>query len=166
VSRDGPDGHPEDEARRRAARQAWDALYRLVYEGEGQRRFHEACDVTGLTPSVLKTLLQLRSPQPRSMGDLADAFRCDPSYVTSLVDALEVAGLGERHQHPTDRRVREVALTELGSKTLATVTEILGQPPETFAVLSSEELDDLRDLATKVLAAGDTSSPPARPERS
>lgn len=134
-----------------AARRAWDVLYRLVYEGEGQRRFHEACDVTGLAPSVVKTLLQLRGPRAKSMGELAETFRCDPSYVTALVDALEAAGLGERRLHPSDRRVREVALTELGAKTLERVNEILGEPPDAFASLSVEELDQLHTLVSRVL---------------
>ncbi len=151
---DGRERHGEDaESRRSAARRAWDVLYRLVYEGEGQRRFHQACDVTGLTPSVVKTLLQLRDPQALSMGELAERFHCDPSYVTSLVDALEAAGLGERQLRPTDRRVREVALTELGAKTLQRVREILGEPPESLAALSVEELDVLHDLVARVLDA-------------
>ena len=106
------DGGPEQGGEREAAAgEAWQALYRLVFEREGQQRFHEACDATGLAPGGLKTLLQLSADQPIPMRDLADFFRCDPSYVTSLVDGLEAAGLAERRSHPTDRRVKMVVLS-------------------------------------------------------
>ena len=101
----------------------------LVFEREGQQRFHEACDATGLAPGGLKTLLQLSPDQPIPMRDLADFFRCDPSYVTSLVDGLEAAGLAERRSHPTDRRVKMVALSRGGVEALAQVRKILGEPP-------------------------------------
>ena len=106
------DGGPEEgKEREAAAGDAWQALYRLVFEREGQQRFHEACDAIGAGPGGLKALLRLSPDQPIPMRDLAEYFRCDPSYVTSLVDGLEAAGLAERRSHPTDRRVKMVALS-------------------------------------------------------
>ena len=61
------------------------------------------------------------------MRDLAEYFRCDPSYVTSLVDGLESAGLAERRSHPTDRRVKMVALSHSGVDALAQARKILGR---------------------------------------
>ena len=133
------------------ASEAWQALFQLFFDGVGQRRFHEACDATGLAPGVLKTLLQLQPGQPMPMRDLAGIFRCDPSYVTSLVDGLESAGLAERQLHPTDRRVRVVAVTGQGIEAQRKVREILSQPPEAFDVLSTEELHQLRGLLQKLL---------------
>lgn len=135
-----------------AAEEAWQTLYQLFFEGAGQRRFHEACDATGLAPGVLKTLLKLEPEQAVSMRDLAEAFRCDPSYVTSLVDALEEAGLAERQLLPGDRRVRVVVATERGRHTQDEIRKILSQPPEAFTALSIAELQQLRELLLKLLA--------------
>ena len=90
------------------------------------------------------------------MRDLAEFFRCDPSYVTSLVDGLEVAGLAERRSHPTDRRVKMVALSPGGVEAQAQARKILGQPPTSFAALSTPELLRLRSLLVKL----DRSEPP------
>jgi DNA-binding MarR family transcriptional regulator len=140
----------EGNERETAAGEAWRALYELVFEREGQQRFHEACDATGLAPGGLKTLLKLSPDQPIPMRELADFFRCDPSYVTSLVDGLEAAGLAERRSHPTDRRVKMVVLSRRGVEALAQVRKILGEPPASFAVLSTAELLRLRSLLAKL----------------
>jgi DNA-binding MarR family transcriptional regulator len=154
------DAGPEEGGEREAAAgEAWQALYQLVFEREGQQRFHEACDATGLAPGGLKTLLQLSVDQPIAMRDLADRFRCDPSYVTALVDGLESAGLAERRSHPTDRRVKMVVLSRTGVATQAQVRKILGVPPASFSVLSTAELLRLRALLTKLV---DSESPPSR----
>jgi DNA-binding MarR family transcriptional regulator len=144
------DGPLEGNERETAAGEAWRALYELVFEREGQQRFHEACDATGLAPGGLKTLLKLSPDQPIPMRELADFFRCDPSYVTSLVDGLEAAGLAERRSHPTDRRVKMVVLSRRGVEALAQVRKILGEPPASFAVLSTAELLRLRSLLAKL----------------
>ena len=83
------------------------------------------------------------------MRDLADYFRCDPSYVTSLVDGLEAAGLAERRSHPTDRRVKMVALSRAGVDALVQARKILGEPPASFDVLSTPEVLRLRSLLAK-----------------
>ncbi len=148
------DGGPEQGGEREAAvGDAWRALYSLVFEREGQQRFHEACDATGLAPGGLKTLLRLAPDQPVPMRDLADYFRCDPSYVTSLVDGLEAAGLAERRSHPTDRRVKMVALSPAGVDAQAQARKILGEPPASFDVLSTTEVLRLRTILAKLTDA-------------
>jgi DNA-binding MarR family transcriptional regulator len=144
------EGPLEGGERETAAGEAWRALYELVFEREGQQRFHEACDATGLAPGGLKTLLKLSPDEPIPMRELADFFRCDPSYVTALVDSLEAAGLAERRSHPTDRRVKMVVLSRRGVDALAHVRKILGEPPASFAVLSTPELLRLRTLLAKL----------------
>src|SRR4051812_29511889 len=64
-----------------------------------------------LNPGAMNALLFLEPEQACSMGTLADAWKCDASNVMWLVDRLEEHGLAERRPHPTDRRVRTVALT-------------------------------------------------------
>jgi DNA-binding MarR family transcriptional regulator len=144
---------PGDQDRGEAAGAAWQAMYRLVFEREGHQRFHEACDVTGLAPGVLKTLLALSPERPTPMRELSDHFHCDPSYVTSLVDGLEAAGLAERRSHPTDRRVKMVALSPSGEQALVLVHKVLGEPPASFAALTTDQLRRLRALLTTIADA-------------
>lgn len=128
-------------------------MYDLVVGREAHSRLIAAGEATGLPPGPVKALMQLDPDQPRPMKDLAEFFRCDASYVTSLVDDLENAGYAERRPHPSDRRVKVVALTEPGVKALARVHEIMDEPPEWFSVLSPAEQAQLAKLLTKLQVA-------------
>ena len=136
-----------------AAEAGWRAMYRLVAEREAHRRLVECAGDTGVTPAVVKTLLNLDPETPTPMRDIAEFFRCDPSYVTTLVDGLEEAGLAERQAHPGDRRVKVVALTQKGVDAKAQVRKTLDQPPGWFAALSPAELAELQRILAKLLAA-------------
>lgn len=143
-------GADRGRSKEEVAGEAWQSLYRFLFEGDAQRCFRSACEATGLAPGALKTLLHLQGEEPASMGELAEVFHCDPSYVTTLVDGLESEGLAERKSRPTDRRVKDVVLTDLGVQTLGHVRKILGEPPPAMTRLSVIELRQLRDLVRKL----------------
>src|SRR5581483_4453560 len=128
-------------------------MYDLVVGREAHRRLIAAGEATALPPGPVKALMQLDPDKPQAMKELAEVFRCDASYVTSLVDDLEQAGYAERQPHPSDRRVKVVALTEPGGKALARVREIIGEPPEWFSVLTPNEQAQLARLLGKLQAA-------------
>jgi DNA-binding MarR family transcriptional regulator len=128
-------------------------MYQLVAEREGHRRLLECAADAGVTPAVVKTLLNLDPETPTPMREIAEFFRCDPSYVTTLVDGLEDVGMAERQAHPGDRRVKVVALTDRGVEARAQVRKTLDQPPAWFSALSPAELAQLQALLTKLLAA-------------
>src|SRR2546430_10282925 len=65
----------------------------------------------GLTPGHMKLLMQIDEGDGRSMGALAQSFRCDASTMTWLVGRLEERRLVERRMLPADRRVKAGALT-------------------------------------------------------
>jgi DNA-binding MarR family transcriptional regulator len=52
--------------------------------------------------------------EPMAMNALAERLGIDASYVTTIADQLEERGLIERQPHPTDRRVKSLALTPEG----------------------------------------------------
>lgn len=136
-------------------------MRRLLLSGEGHRQIIEACSEVGLTPGMLKMAMQL-SDDGLPMRELARRFHCDASYVTSIVDGLEQAGVAERRPHPSDRRIKTVVLTEHGSGVLARVNEVLDDAPAAFDVLSTEEQTQLRDLLLRVAeAASESSDAPA-----
>jgi MarR family transcriptional regulator, organic hydroperoxide resistance regulator len=135
------------------ARETWAMIYRLIFEGVAQDRMHAACEYTGVPPGVIKTLIHLDPAVGTPMRDLASHFGVDASYITSLVDELEQAGLAERMPHPTDRRVKTVCLTAKGVEIQHRVHELMWEPPASFEALTPTELKQLNALLTKLVAA-------------
>ncbi|HEX2148688.1 MAG TPA: MarR family transcriptional regulator [Actinomycetota bacterium] len=106
----------------------------------------------GLTPGHMKALMTLEPGEALPMGACAQEMGCDASTATWLIDRLEEKGLVERRPSTTDRRVKGVVLTELGSKTKATLKERYSQPPEALLEMSLEELQALSSLLSKLAA--------------
>ena len=104
----------------------------------------------GLNPGAMNALLFLEPGQLCSMGTLADAWKCDASNVTWLVDRLEEHGLAERRPHPTDRRVRTVALTRKGTKMRAQIEGKMFEAPANFRELSNSDIEALRRILRKL----------------
>jgi len=128
-------------------------IYRLIFEGEARDRMELVCSDAGVPPGVLKTLIHLAPDSPTPMRELAAHFGFDGSYITSLVDDLERAGLAERRPHPTDRRVKTVALTAKGAAVQQRAYDLMWAPPRCFDALSTAEQRELRDLLGKAVAA-------------
>jgi DNA-binding MarR family transcriptional regulator len=137
----------------KAGRDAWRLLLGMLFEGQARDRMAAACRSIGISPGSMKTLFRLEPGQGVPMRDLADFWGCDASYVTSLADALEERGLVERRPHPTDRRVKMIALTEKGIAARDRAFDVLYEPPRSFSVLTAAEQRQLRDLLLKVADA-------------
>ncbi|KAA5829661.1 MarR family transcriptional regulator [Saccharopolyspora hirsuta] len=74
-----------------------------------------------LTASQAIALRELA--EPLSMRELAARMHCATSNVTFLIDRLEKQGLVTRRPHPTDRRAKEIALTEEGARQRTQIIE-------------------------------------------
>ena len=135
-----------------AGREAWESISVLFWGGEMQTRFHEASALIDLTPGLMKSLFHLEQDDGVPMRELADHCGCDASYVTTIVDGLEDKGYAERRPHPTDRRVKAIALTEAGAAAKAEAMAVLHAPPAAIDKLSAAEQRQLRDLLRKVAA--------------
>ena len=74
----------------------------------------------GLTINAYEALLLLSREEGRRMKrvDLSRRILLTPSGVTRLLDGLEQAGLVERAECPTDRRVTYAQLTDAGRERL------------------------------------------------
>jgi DNA-binding MarR family transcriptional regulator len=69
----------------------------------------------GLTPAQERALRMItRSQEPLRMTDLADHLGIVPRSVTTVIDALEQAGLVRREIDPHNRRAIRLHLTERG----------------------------------------------------
>lgn len=135
------------------ARQAWAYVQQLLLSDVNHRQMHLACEVADVTPGVMKALLFFEPGAAIPMRELGIKWRCDASYVTTLVDTLEQRGLVARQVSTQDRRAKAVALTPAGERTLARMVEIMTQPPEALGVLSPDEQATLANLLGRVAAA-------------
>lgn len=115
------------------AGEAWGMLAALVYPP----RFLEVARDLGLTPATLGALARLE--EPRTMGEIAELLRCDPSNVTGIADALEAKGLAARRPSDVDRRVKAIELTARGQKLRGRVMAKLNEPPPWLRALSDED---------------------------
>ena len=109
----------------------------------------------GLTPNDSRALFSLSVREGRTMRALADAWHCDPSNATWIVDRLEKLGLAARRSVPEDRRVKLVVLTARGQKTRAALLKEFHEPPPDLAALDREDLERLL-LALRKLMPGST----------
>jgi len=142
------------------AAQVWGTLLEVIM---GQRnRFFGVLDEFGLTPGDLRALTVLDPQHSRPMRSLAQAWACDASNVTWMVDRLEQRGFVERRPHPTDRRVKTVALTALGAQTKTALFARLHQPPDELLTLNRDTLQALHATLAKLPASLRSGLPPGR----
>ena len=137
------------------AEDAFERLRRVAFEGEHVERMAGLGMRLKLSPGVIKTLMRLAKQDGVSMGDMARGIGCDPSYITALVDDLDVRGLARREPAPYDRRVKIIVLTDAGRAVATEIDQVLSAPPAAFSALSESELRQLRSLLDKVLVATD-----------
>jgi DNA-binding MarR family transcriptional regulator len=104
----------------------------------------------GLTPNDSRALFSLDPREGRSMRSLAEAWDCDPSNATWIVDHLEALGLAERRGVPHDRRVKLVVLTAKGQATRSALQQEFHQPPPEVATLDRADLEALERVLAKL----------------
>jgi MarR family transcriptional regulator, organic hydroperoxide resistance regulator len=130
------------------AADAWRSIFDFIVATAGER--NRAIGELGLTPNDARALTSLSLKQGRTMGDLAGEWRCDASTATWIVDRLEARGLARRRPHPRDRRARLVSLTAKGDRVRQRQIEGVYLPPRQLLELSLEDLNALRDAASKL----------------
>lgn len=139
-----------------------DALYTMmpIVVSHVDKRLEEF----GMSNTDYWALRNVDGPMP--MKDLAHCMDFDPSYVTLVADRLEKLGLIERQPHPTDRRIKNLALTAKGERFKKTLPAKIWDGANTFSGLTADEQDTLAGLVRKIIAtgAGDDHSGPANEE--
>jgi len=131
------------------AAEAWRLLTAVIMERK--QEFPALAASFGLNPGAMHALLQLDPDVPQSMSSLAGAWKCDASNVTWLVDRLEEHGLAERRAHPSDRRIRTVALTRKGAKVRSQIEARMYEPPERLRALTNRDLETLARVLQKIV---------------
>ena len=87
--------------------------------------------------------------EPMSMSALADRLGIDASYVTTIADQLEERGLIERRPHPTDRRIKSLALTAEGRRVREKLAVELWTTVPVLDGLTRDERRELRRLLSQ-----------------
>jgi len=139
------------------AAEVWRRIFDFIITTHAQR--DGVLQRFGFTPGDSKALMFLDADEGRTMRSLAEAWTCDASNATWMIDRLEQRGLVERKPVAGDRRVKKVVLTPLGVETKAALVEAFYQPPAELLELPLADLKALRDALEKLPARAD---PPTR----
>jgi DNA-binding MarR family transcriptional regulator len=127
---------------------AWRDIFDFIVATAPQRNRY--IGESGLTPNDARALTSLSSRDGRTMGSLAEEWKCDASTATWIVDRLEQRGLAERRPHPTDRRARLVLLTARGARLKARNMGRMYVPPPALLELDLPDLVALRDAVARL----------------
>ena len=102
----------------------------------------------GLTPAQERALrIVTRSEEPLRMTELADRLGIVPRSVTTVIDALEQAGLVRRETDPRNRRAIRLHLTDRGTAVRDDMREARRRAAEDlFAPMSAEDRKALAEL--------------------
>ena len=148
------------------AAEVWRRIFDFIITTHAQR--DGVLQRFGFTAGDSKALMFLDADEGRTMHSLAEAWTCDASNATWMIDRLEQRGLVERRPVAGDRRVKKVVLTPLGVETKAALREALCQPPPELLELSLADLEALRDALAKLpaSAASPTRSAESKSNRS
>jgi MarR family transcriptional regulator, organic hydroperoxide resistance regulator len=103
----------------------------------------------GLTASDVMALLKLEAPM--TMKDLGLKMGCDPSFVTSIADALESHDLARREPSQRDRRSKNIVLTPEGEKVRTRICDELFARAPWSTSLDTSERQCLLGLMRKML---------------
>ena len=136
---------------RRLAVAAWESLFRAQHElmNDFERDF-DGDDLAQAEYDVLLTVTRGEDQSARLRDVTANMLISQPS-VSRLVDRMVTRGLITKCPDPSDGRGAIVRATEKGASAFRRVATVHGRTiAERMAVLSDEELSQLKALATKL----------------
>ena len=111
----------------------------------------------GLTPAQERALRVIaRGEEPPRVTEIADRLGIVPRSLTTVVDALEEAGLVRREIDPRNRRAILLRLTDRGVDVRDELREARRRAAEElFAPLSADQRKNLIDLLTLLDSSGE-----------
>lgn len=141
-----------------------DLSYLLTHSGHVlATRMTAAFAELGITPRAYCVLFHALESE-RTQAELAAISDLDKTTMVATMDALEKAGLAERHPSGTDRRARIVAVTEAGERTVDKGTRIADRVHrEALESLPAKQRDTLITALT-VLVEGHLATPVESPQ--
>ena len=107
-----------------------------------------------LHPREFAVLRAVGVQEGQTQQALGDRLQIPPSRMVSILDELETRKLLERRPNPSDRRVREIHLTDAGRHALEQAfQQAVAYEREVTAPLESEEREQLLDLLERISAS-------------
>lgn len=100
--------------------------------------------------NILRVLRGFSSKGPSSIGFLKERMLDRSSDVSRLVDKLYDKGLVDRKENATDRRQKDVGITDKGIQLLSKMHECEKQVDTLLQNLSDEEVVELNRLLDKI----------------
>jgi DNA-binding MarR family transcriptional regulator len=132
-----------------------------------RKRFEQNARGIGLTRSQCQVLAHLARNEGIQQSGLADILEIEPITLTRLLDRLEEGGLVERRAHPTDRRIRQLFLTDKVHPLLADIFAIgAATRGEALEGVAQEDRQRLFELLSSMKANLLGRTTPAAGERS
>lgn len=120
----------------------------------------------GLTAPMWRVLNGLAEGGPSTIGDIADHTAFERSYVSRLVARMAALGFVEAVDDETDRRFRNVRLSQEGTRRHAVAREIVIRlNDQSMNGLNADDLTTLIRLVDKVAKNIGAHRPAAQPPR-
>ena len=144
----------EDELKGRFRNERHKGLINLTYTVKQlSYGFLQTLKTQGLTEpqyNILRVLRGFRNEGPSSIGFLKERMLDKSSDVSRLVDKLYEKGLVDRKENESDRRQKDVVITEKGLELLVDMQECENQVDEVLHNLTDEEVVELNRLLDKI----------------
>ncbi|GBD93267.1 HTH-type transcriptional regulator MhqR [bacterium BMS3Abin05] len=149
----------EDELKGRFRNEYHKGLINLNYTVKqltyGFRQFLKKHGLTEPQYNILKILRGFRSEAPLSIGFIKERMLDKNSDVSRIVDKLYMNGLVNRRENPTDRRQKEVDITESGLALLEKMDDCEKMIDTLLSNLAPEEVQELNRLLDKIREKAD-----------
>ena len=121
-----------------------------------QKTSHDRLSTLGVSPRIWGLLSVLDAEGAITQHALGQCVEMNPSSIVRAIDQLEGKGLVERRRHPSDRRARELHLTDEGRDTLRRGRELARKAQDDLLKpLDSSERALLQSLLLRVALAPD-----------
>ncbi len=130
-------------------RESFNAFLKLYFDS--CKEVYEELDLKGLKERHFKYLKEIDKNGSVTMSELADTFELSKPTVAEMLKKFEDTGVIKRQRCDDDARVINITLTERG-KILAKTNRLESDRAidKIFALLSGEELDELKTLFDKI----------------
>jgi DNA-binding MarR family transcriptional regulator len=113
--------------------------------------FKEILEPFELHPREFAVLRAVSIQEGQTQQALGDRLQIPRSRMVSILDDLETRGLLERRPNPSDRRVREIHLTDAGRHVLEEAFQrAVAYEREVTAPLGSDEREQLLDVLERI----------------
>jgi DNA-binding MarR family transcriptional regulator len=100
--------------------------------------------------NILRVLMGFRSGGPSSIGFLKDRMLDRNSDVSRLIDKLYDLGLVDRRENSTDRRQKDVVITDKGIQLLSSMRDCEKKTDTLLQNLTDEEVIELNRILDKI----------------